>query len=216
MQYHSSLHFCSLLIEQKRKARNWWQTREFFLDCIRNGPDKPMQIVRRGMKRTNSTLCGYQSTNRKREKTTTLEEYIAPVLRDEFMRLRSARVKINRKFLLKASIDLVSDPTVPITQNDIEDNMQRPLHNILTMKWVDNFFGRFKITTRIRTGNKSLSPAETAKNYKYVAYPLGIFKRAYDDGLDLSTVENYDETNMILDLDDGQVLDFKGKKRVTY
>eukprot|EP00171_Calliarthron_tuberculosum_P001684 IDg1684t1 len=94
--------------------------------------------------------------------------------------------------------------------------MQKPLHNILTMKWVDDFCDRFELTTRIRTGNKSLSPAETAKNNKYVAYHLEVLKRAYDDGLDLRTVENYDETHMILDLDNGRVLDFKGKKRVAY
>jgi len=61
-----------------------------------------------------------------------------------------------------------------------------------------------------------LSVEQIAKNNKFVAYYLGCIKRAYDNGLDESTVENSDETHMIIDMDNGRVLDFNGKKRVTY
>ncbi len=45
---------------------------------------------------------------------------------------------------------------------------------------------------------------------------MGCLKRAYDDGLDEATIENHDETHMILDMDNEIVLDFSGTKRVSY
>eukprot|EP00171_Calliarthron_tuberculosum_P022251 IDg22251t1 len=121
-----------------------------------------MQIVRRGMKGPAVRRVAIKALTGRGRRQPLWKNILHQVLRDEFMRLRSAGVKINRRFLLEAAIDLLSDPIVPFTQNEIEDNMQKPLHNILTMKWIDDFCNRFKITTRIRTGNKSLSPAETA------------------------------------------------------
>ena len=51
------------------------------------------------------------------------------------------------------------------------------------------------------TRSKSLSPAQVAINNKHLSYHLGRLKRSYDNGLDESTVENLDETHIVVDMD---------------
>ncbi len=51
---------------------------------------------------------------------------------------------------------------------------------------------------------------------KFLAHHLGSLKEAYDNGLDESTVENVDETHLVVDMDDGRVLDCQGIKRVAH
>ena len=61
-----------------------------------------------------------------------------------------------------------------------------------------------------------MSSQRVLKNNKFLAYRLGVLKRSYDRGMNSSTVENYDETHVMIDMDNGQVLNFKGTKKITY
>ena len=49
-----------------------------------------------------------------------------------------------------------------------------------------------------------------------MSYHLGTLKRSYDNDLDESTIENIDETHVVVDMDNGRVFDFQGSNRVTY
>ena len=49
-----------------------------------------------------------------------------------------------------------------------------------------------------------------------MAHHLGQMRDDYVNWLDQCTVENYDETHFVFEMDNGRVLDFKGAKRVTY
>ena len=40
--------------------------------------------------------------------------------------------------------------------------------------------------------------------------------REFDEGLDYSRVENFDETHMVIDMDNGRVLYFQGSKYLAY
>ena len=51
---------------------------------------------------------------------------------------------------------------------------------------------------------------------KYLSYFLGTLKRSYDNGFDESKIENFDETHVVIDMENGRLLDFIGSRRVTY
>lgn len=51
---------------------------------------------------------------------------------------------------------------------------------------------------------------------RYVDYELGKIVRVYNDDLDKRTAENYEETHVAIDLDNGQVLDFADTIWSTY
>ena len=68
----------------------------------------------------------------------------------------------------------------------------------------------------IQTGNKSLSPEQIVSKNKHLSYNLGTLNRSYDNSLDESTIEKFDETHVVLDMDNGRVLDFQGYNRVKY
>ncbi len=86
--------------------------------------------------------------------------------------------------------------------------MGRPIHEIFNENLSDNFCDRYSILTRVRTVNKTLISEKTAERNKYIAYQLGWFKRSFKDRLDKTNVENYNETHMILDMDNGRRLTF--------
>ena len=52
--------------------------------------------------------------------------------------------------------------------------------------------------------------------HKHIAHYLRIIKREFDERLDESTVEKFDETHMMIDMSNGRVMDFQGSKHVTY
>ena len=75
---------------------------------------------------------------------------------------------------------------------------------------VYDFCARFNIKIRKQTSNKSLSEEKTASVHKHLAYHLGCIKREYDDGLDEETAQNFDDTNIVIDIDNQR------SKYVTY
>ena len=126
-------------------------------------------------------------------------------------------MKINTKVLRRTVISLVlDDQTVPVSNNDVIEATGKELSEAISFPWVYDFCHRHNITNRIRTGNKSLSPAQVAIINKYLSYHLGRLKRSYDNSLDESTVENFDETHIVVYMDNGRVLYFQGSNRVTY
>ncbi len=126
-------------------------------------------------------------------------------LLQEFIRMRSASVKIDGSFLQNMAYSLVTEERVTTIQSEIENDAGRPLADVITLHWVADFCNRFQIVTRMRTGNKLLSPDTMTRNHKFLA--LGVMKWMYEEGLDPSTVENYDETHMFIDMENGRVLE---------
>ena len=121
------------------------------------------------------------------------------------MRLRGLGVKVNYHFLRDAAVALVGDLTVPYARTEIEAEKDRSMLDVLSMRWVHDFCTRFNIRVRVRTGKKSLSLQKTLSNNKKLAYHLGFIKREFDEVLDEATVENFDETRLVIDIDNGRV-----------
>ena len=69
---------------------------------------------------------------------------------------------------------------------------------------------------RVRTGKKELSQEKIMQSHSEMAFHLRKMKREYENGLQQCDVENFDEYNFEFDLTNDRVLDFKGKKRVSY
>ena len=126
-------------------------------------------------------------------------------------------MKMINALLREKAISLVQkDDTVPLSQQEVENESGKELSEAIYKYWVYDFCNRFNINAQIRTGNKNLSPAMVALNNKFLAHHLGSLKQAFDNGLDESTVQNFDETHLVIGMDDGRVLDFQGIKRVSY
>ena len=68
----------------------------------------------------------------------------------------------------------------------------------------------------MRTAKKSLSLQKTISNKKKLANHLGCINLEFDEGLDEATVETFDETYLVIDIDNGRVLKFQGPKRMIY
>ncbi len=138
------------------------------------------------------------------------------VLREEFVRFERGGVEVNHLFILDAALHLVHDISVPVTQLGVEQDTGNSLADALSLCWMYAFCARFNIKVRKRTVNKSLIEEMTASTHKHLAYHLGCIKRKYDEGLNETTVEIFDETHIVIAMDNRRVLDFQGSKYVTY
>lgn len=200
----------------REKARIWWKNRDSFLTAIETAANKSLHIVHRGLGGPAVRRSAIKAMTGRGRKRPEWKNVLHESLRDEFMRLRSAGVKINRVFLQEAAMALLLNDQVPVSVQEVEQETEREIADVISIRWIDDFCDRFRIVTRRRTGNKTLSPETIERNNKFLSHHLGVLKRMYDDGLDPSTVENYDETHMMIDMDNGCVLDFQGEKNVTY
>lgn len=200
----------------QEKARRWWNGRHSFLSLLEEKENKALYVVRRKIGGPAVRRIGINALTGRGRKRRAWKNTVHSAVLDEFTRLRSAGVKVDRQFLLQTVLSVVHDANVPTSVADIENQTGKSIDEVLTLRWVDDFCDMYQIVTRRRTGNKTLSPERIARNKKFLSHHLGVIKRMYEDGLDPSSVENYDETHMVLDLDNGQVLDFQGKKQVSY
>lgn len=130
----------------------------------------------------------------------------------EFLRLRASRVKIIRLMVLEIVMRLLKDEDLPVTMHDIENQTGRTVEKVLTINWVQSFLDTYRIVTRKRTGNRSLSRAQQLLCDQSIAYTLGRLYKSYKNGLGESCVENYGECHFQIDLDDCNCLEFAGKK----
>ena len=108
------------------------------------------------------------------------------------------------------------DDNVAVSEEGIQHDTGNSANDVITLRWVDDFCDRYRVRVRNRIGNKTLSPQEISRNKSLVAFHFGLLKRSYDDGLDPSTVENFDKTHMLVDMDNNNVLDIQGTKYITY
>ena len=191
-------------------------TRNQFLHAIDVQRNKRLYITRAsssGIIRRVSALKTLGGRGRKRAQWT---EQLHEFMCEEVTRFRALGIKINRELLRQMALGIVQSSDFDIDAAEIQAQSGKALSAAISPRWIASFCERHRIVMRSATGNKTLSINETLKNHQFVAYFLGKMKRAYEAGLDESTVENYDETYLLVDSDNGKVLDFQGKERVTY
>jgi len=193
------------------KAGRCWRTRTVFLANIKLPKNKPKYVTSRNPKEVIKKQIGIKALSgrgRQRKEWTTI---IHTAMLNEFDRLRKLGVKFNGSLLQEMALNLL-----PVNISDIEQDTGKPISEVISLNWIQNFKSRFNIVSRARTANTSLSAAKVQYYKKCMAHMLGNIKRDYDNGLQEKNVENLDETHLVVDMDNGRVLDFQGSKRVTY
>ena len=201
----------------KEKARQCWSTRNEFLSAIRTTRNKPLSTTTTPQRGCAVRRASVKALHGKGPKRQWWKNILHQVLKYEFSWLRTVGVKINSEFLRQLAISLVrNDETVPVSEQEVIESSRKELSDAISLDFVFDFCHRYNITTRLRTGNKSLSPEQVERKNKYLTYLLGILNLSYENVLDESTIENFDEAHVAVDMDNGRVLDFQGSKRVTY
>ena len=76
---------------------------------------------------------------------------------NEFERLRKLGVKFNGSLLQEMALKLLHDNNIPINVSDIEQDTGKPISEVITFNWIQNFKSRFNIVSRAHTANTSLS-----------------------------------------------------------
>jgi len=200
----------------RAKAGQWWRDRVLIMAKLQTPLNKRLHVTTRranGVFQKQFPVKAFVGRGRKRAEWT---EILHQAMINEFERVRRLGVKVNGHFIQEMALVLLQNENVPVSVADVQAATGKLIADVITKRWVQNFKDRFNIVCRARTGKTSLSAGKIIYYKKRMAYLLGTIKREYDEGLDENDVENLDETHMIFDMDNGRVLDFSGKKRVTY
>ena len=87
----------------------------------------------------------------------------------ELLALRSTPI-----FLRQTAISLIrDDETVPASEQEVIESSGKELSEAISLHFVYDFCHRYNITTRLRTGNKSLSPEQVVCKKQISVIPLG-------------------------------------------
>ena len=109
----------------REKARQWWKVRDQFLNAIQSGEDKQLSLVTKKLQGSSTRRCRMKAVAGRGRRRPAWKNDLHQLLKEEFVRLRSAGLKLNRAFLLDIARSLVNDANVPITQQEIEESMGR-------------------------------------------------------------------------------------------
>ena len=118
--------------------------------------------------------------------------------------------------LIIVTLGLINDDEFLLSVHQVRNETGRLIADVINKRWIQSFLERFNIMNRIRTGKKEFSLKKILQSHREMSFHLGKMKREYENGLQKCDVENFDESHFEFDLTNGRVLDFKGKKCVSY
>lgn len=200
----------------RAKAARWWKERELYLSSFESTNRRSLSTTSRGARGNGVRRARFKTVGGRGRKCPEWKLTFSFALCDEFRRLRALGVQVSRELLREAALHLVQQTHSPVTVAQIENATGKPYTDVLSRFFVQDFCKRYNIKYRARSSSKSLSPEAMQQIHRHVAHQLGELKREYENGLDQSTVENYDETHLVIDMETGRVLDFEGARRPTY
>ncbi len=148
----------------REKPQQCWESRNDFLQAFHLSPDPKLSFNSRFQKRRAVRLHSVRALICRERRNNDWKNVLHEFLREEFMGLRSLRVKSNHCFSRDVAVALVRKPSVPCTQTEIESENCRSLFDGLSMRCVYDFCARFNIKVRMRTGKNSLSLPKTLSN----------------------------------------------------
>lgn len=194
----------------RAKAGRWWRGRLVFLPSLETPINNSLHITRRnssGIMDKKTAAKALHGRGRKRKDWVNM---LHQSMLNEFVRLRNRGIKFNGSILQEMALKVLQNPDFP------EQQMGEFIDTVISKNWIQNFKNRFNIVSRVRTSNTCLRDAKVQYYKKCMSHMLGNIKSDYDNGMKERDVENLDETHMVFDMDNKRVLDFQGKKRITY
>lgn len=83
-------------------------------------------------------------------------ELLQDGLLEEFILLRSMGMKVSRTILRDAAMHLLNSYQLQVNINQVTAETGKPIESVINSTFVGDFCNRFRITYRIKSGNKPL------------------------------------------------------------
>ncbi|KAL3678568.1 hypothetical protein R1sor_021524 [Riccia sorocarpa] len=145
-------------------------------------------------------------------------QFLYPLVRDEFERLRNAGVKFSPGVLRSVAKAVLCGANHPqFTPQTVMPDCPTPLIERINSRWIQSFQEHFNIVHRAQTGKLMVSQAKQEQIERSVAVHLGMLAGQFQSGqLDENLIENIDETHFVINMDNGKTLGFRGDNHVKY
>ncbi|KAE9313168.1 hypothetical protein PF001_g8870 [Phytophthora fragariae] len=135
-------------------------------------------------------------------------EWLYPLMLIEFRRLRRAGVNMSNQLVAEMGVVFIEDSEHHFFNARLAVN-GKPFTSLLTPRRIRDFLERNNIVYRCHKGKKQVNEEKQMEINRAVARHLGCLKRPFQDGSpDPEHQYNMDESHFVIDLDDGNPLDF--------
>ncbi|KAL2650931.1 hypothetical protein R1flu_019059 [Riccia fluitans] len=146
-------------------------------------------------------------------KRTGCVQWLYPQVLEELVRLCSAGLKFNAEtFLAVAKKMLLTTPHPIFTPFVILPSETELLIDKVNERWVRSFKNAHNIMYRTQTGKLSVSPAKQEQIDISVVVPMVRLCGGFQSG----RLDNHDETHFIMNMDNGECLEFSGDDHIKY
>lgn len=191
------------------KARQWWKTRNEFLQSIENDSNINLsmsspEVV--GKARQRVYLKSRPGRGRKRQQW---KLCLYEAMLDEFEKMLAAQIQITKSFLKDMEISLSQSDDLELKPpNGTED---------ITKYLIQDFCALHNIVFKVPGRTHSKSPEWSAYYDRLIANHLGKLKSRFAYGIyEQDLIFNLDETHFIIDFNNLKALGFSGECVVSY
>ena len=135
----------SNLRANREKPRRWWSSRNEVFSALQTSNNDNLSFSATPQKGPAVRRYNFKALSGCGIRRTIWKNVMHQVLKDEFVRCKAAGIKINHQVLREIALNLVHDPSVPCTQQEIEQDTGKCLSDNLSLGWVCDFCARYTI-----------------------------------------------------------------------
>ncbi len=132
----------------KKKAYRWYIMHQSHLHALKTDENKAMYIRSRSLSGVSEKRYNLKALEGRGKRRSDRVEYLHSILIFEFERLSNAGVKLCRNLMRDAALNLMSHESSPFTLDQVHENAEKPIHDLITQKFVDAFLNRFNIVVQ--------------------------------------------------------------------
>ncbi|KAL3685112.1 hypothetical protein R1sor_003134 [Riccia sorocarpa] len=197
------------------KAERWWNQREDILARITKEERRYTVSNRQHNQRR---VMHFKATIGRGRKRMAWTQFLYPLVRDEFERLRNACVKFSPGVLRSMAKAVLCGANHPqFTPQTVMPDCPKPLIERINSRWIQSFQEHFNIVHRAQTSKLMVSQAKQERIERSVAVHLRMLAGQFQSGqLDENLLENTDETHFMINMDNGKTLGSRGDNDVKY
>jgi hypothetical protein len=143
--------------------------------------------------------------------------WLYPQLLVAFDLFRKTGVKFSSKLLIELALSVLLDPTSIYTVQSRDPKDNRLLIEKLNHSWIQKFMDVHNIVLLSKRGKLSCSLGKELQIEMQAVHHLGVLQRGFQIGIfDENLIENIDETQFVVNMDNGHTLGFRGDTTVKY
>lgn len=186
-----------------RKANRWFKSD----NAQKLLEEKRITLSRNGHRVSRKSLSG------RGRKVEAWSQAISDIVLSKFEQYRAAGIKITKENIRIMALSELEKAG----ELDKYSSNGKKMEDCIDINWVNRFMMKNNIVLRQQEGKLQVSNVKEVEIHKSVSFFLGALNKCFDNGtFKNELIENVDETNCLINMDEGLTLEKRGEKVIKY